>query len=113
MDINKLKICWFLFTLSTTDYKQLTPLDISRISDFIKSDGCTGVPDWFLDDCIVHDWWYRMKIDFNGSPISREEADKRYRWMMQRRSVFGVYSPMAWWRWAGVKLFGKSAWQSS
>ena len=76
----------------------------------LDADGCTGVPDFFLDACIEHDTHYRTHTWLDGSPIFRSEADERFRRVMQSRSVLGPCSPMAWWRWAGVRLMGRWAW---
>lgn len=89
---------------------ELSDLDVYRISDYIKSDGCTNAPDFYLKACRIHDWYYRTHIDFDETPITKDEADKRFRFLMQRESVLGRFSPMATWRWLGVKLFGHSAW---
>ena len=72
----------------------------------IKSDGCTGVLDWRVDCCYEHDVYYHDGRDLDGTPISRAEADRRFRLCNQARSPFGVWSPFAWWRWAGVRVGG-------
>jgi hypothetical protein len=45
-----------------------------------------------------------------ADPITRMEADHRFRRCLCNRSAFGKYSPMAWWRWAGVRCFGWIPW---
>jgi hypothetical protein len=76
----------------------------------LKADGCSGVPDFFLDACLEHDVHYRTHTWLDGSPIFKSEADERFRHVIQSRSAFGVLSPMSWWRWMAVKAFGRKAW---
>ena len=83
---------------------------VRRLALEAGSNGCTGVPDFFLDCCYLHDIFYRTGHDLAGRPISRDEADRRFRLCIQTRSVFGVLSPMSYWRWLGVRLFGGRAW---
>jgi hypothetical protein len=68
-----------------------------------KSDGCTGIPDfWFLDACREHDWEYYI----GGDGEDRLDADRRLRRRIMAKSHFGVLSPMANMVYAGVRLFG-------
>jgi hypothetical protein len=76
----------------------------------LDADGCTGVPDFFLDACLEHDIHYRTHAWLDGTPIFKSEADERFRHVMQSRSFAGVLSPMSWWRWVGVWAFGRNAW---
>lgn len=103
----------FSKTLSTTDYQKLRKSDIKKIRMFICSDGCTGVPDIYLSACIVHDFWYRLHRDLDGTLITREVADARFRQMMQEKSKFKLFSPVALWRWLGVRAFGSKAWENT
>lgn len=77
----------------------------------LGSDGCTAVPDFYLDSCLEHDIHYRTHAWLDGSPITRSQADQRFREVIQSRSWFGVASPMSWWRWAGLRLGGDAAWE--
>lgn len=44
--------------------------------DAIKGDGCTGIPDLYLESpCTRHDRHYRTKRHRDGTPITRFEAD--------------------------------------
>lgn len=83
---------------------------IRQVAGFMKSNGCTGVPDWHVDCCFEHDIAYRSGHDVLGYKITRREADKRLRWCIQMESPFGIFSPMSWWRWLAVRLFGFKAW---
>ena len=75
----------------------------------LESDGCSFVSEAFHQCCLEHDVHYRTQKRLDGTLISRRDADKRFRECMQMRSTFGKASPMAWWRWAGVRLFGRLA----
>ena len=76
----------------------------------LNADGCSGVPDFYLDACLEHDTHYRTHQWLDTEPIFKSEADARFRQVIQSRSIFGVMSPMSWWRWVGVKAFGQKAW---
>lgn len=76
----------------------------------LGADGCSGVPDFYKDCCDEHDIHYRTKHTLDGQPISRPEADVRFRECIQSRSGFGRLSPLSWWRWLGVRIFGGKAW---
>ena len=79
----------------------------------LKSDGCTGVPDFYLDACLEHDVHYRTHHWLDGEPIFKSEADERLRRVIQARSFLGIFSPLSWWRWAAVKCFGGTAWEKT
>lgn len=68
----------------------------------LGSDGCTGVPDFYLDACYEHDIHWRTGFTLLGDPITYAEANTRFRRVIQSRSPFGRFSPMAWWRYWGV-----------
>lgn len=109
---NTALLLWSTTKLSTLNYLNFTKFDINVISDLIKSDGCTNVTDLYFPACVVHDFWYSYHLDFDGTEISKQEADKRFRKYMQKLSPFGIFSPMSWWRWVGVKAFGKKFWDN-
>lgn len=77
----------------------------------LQSDGCSGVPDFYLDCCLQHDIAYRTGADVDGGPLTRSQADAQLRDCIRARSPWGPWSPMGWWRWAGVRLFGGKSWQ--
>lgn len=97
-------------SLSTIIWTDLTEEDLQRVYEAIESDGCTGVPDFYLCSCIKHDFWYCTHRDFDGNEITRAEADARFRKDIQSRSLYGPLSPMSWWRWLAVRIFGKKPW---
>lgn len=76
-------------------------------------DGCTGVPDFYLMGCLEHDIAYRTGRDPLGRRVTKAEADERLLWYVQNHSVFGRWSPMAWWRWGYVHLFVGKAWKGN
>ena len=84
---------------------------IRRKAKELGADGCSGVPDFHVDCCLHHDIMYRTGMDVNGKEVTRAEADAEFRRCHQERSRFGKASPMAFWRWVGVRLFGGSAWK--
>lgn len=71
---------------------------IERKAKELDSDGCTGVPDFYVIACWWHDICYRTHCDFNGQPVTKREADTILRWSIQHESTFGRLSPMAFWR---------------
>ena len=77
----------------------------------LNADGCSHVTEAYRSCCLEHDIHYRTHKTIYGDDISRTEADARFRQCMQDRSRFGKSSPMSWWRWAGVRLFGRKAWR--
>jgi hypothetical protein len=101
-----------LSLLSTRDFIKLNKLDIRLIKDFTCADGCTGVPDFYIEACIIHDFYYRTHKDLNGQPTTKQQADKNFRLKVQSMSAFGKFSPMSWWRWLGLKMFASKAWDN-
>lgn len=91
----------------TDEYRQRVRL----VAKALGSDGCSGVPNFYLDACLEHDAHYRLGKTLDGVPITRAQADATFRSRIQSMSPFGVASPMALWRWAGVRLFGGSSWK--
>jgi|TARA_Y100000034_G_scaffold135929_1_gene209845 hypothetical protein len=77
----------------------------------LDSDGCTGVPDWFLYSCKEHDCHFRTHKTMEGKRITFEEANYCMRRRIQQGSIFGTWSPISWIRWMGVNLLGRSAWE--
>ena len=102
----------FLSSLSCSNPDDFTDHDWQLIKFYTKSDGCTGVADAYVKACWEHDFYFRTRHDFAGKIISFRESNRRFRLRIQRLSHFGVCSPMAWWRWAGVTAFGRQAWVS-
>lgn len=80
---------------------------VRHIAGLLKSDGCTGVKDYFLDACLEHDIHWRTRLTIDGHRISISESNRRFRLVIQNRSRFGVLSPLSWWRWVGVSVFGR------
>lgn len=108
---NHAAVLAFLETLSTRDWRKFTDEDIEKIALFVESDGCTGVIDFYYSICVIHDFYYRTHCDFYGNPISKADADRiGLRDGIRSKSWLGRFSPMAWWRWQGVKYLADKAW---
>ncbi len=75
-----------------------------------KSDGCSGVPDFYLEACQEHDLHYRYAQTLYGEPLTFEDANARFRKVIQMKSKLRWFSPLSWIRFAGVKFFGKHIW---
>jgi len=101
----------FLKILGAPDPDRFSQREWELVEVYVKSDGCTGVIDFKRKACIEHDFYFRTHHDFEGKAISFMDANKRFRIRMQRLSRFGVISPLAWWRWAAVCVFARSAWE--
>ena len=93
----------------------------------IGTDGCSAVMGFHVECCFEHDLSYRYAKDPRAAyraeqagvvadvwayavPITRAEADARFRQCHQNRSKLGRWSPMAIYRWLGVKWCGQAAW---
>ena len=77
----------------------------------LGSDGCTGVSEWQHDCCLLHDILCRTGVDMDSVAVTRTEADALFWKCLTDRSPLGVWSPRAWLRYAGVRLY--SWWRSS
>ena len=89
--------------------------DIHAQAKKLGSDGCTGVPDWFLWSCLEHDVHYRLHKFLSGDDIDKRTADYVLRVRVQQGSYLGAFSPVSWIRWLGVTLLpaAKRAWRSN
>lgn len=78
----------------------------------LGANGCSGVPEFYAEACLEHDIHYRTgKLVDGGYLLLRAEADWIFRCRIQQRSWFCLFSPMAWWRWLGVRWFGGASWK--
>ena len=77
----------------------------------LNTDGCSGptLP-VYVFACLEHDIHYRVHTTLYGYPITRKQADTVFRERHQAASPFGCVSPMAWWRWAGLRIGGGPSW---
>ena len=77
------------------------------------SDGCTHVSQIHQHCCWQHDFAYQTgaspRAFFNGDwvPMSRKEADAEFLHCNQAEDVLGRFSPLAWGRWIGIRIFGR------
>lgn len=78
----------------------------------LYSDGCSGVADFYQDACLEHDYHYRYARTVDGRLITRAQADARFRRVVQAKSILGCFSPMAIWRWIGLRLAAEAAWEN-
>lgn len=84
---------------------------VKLVAEKLNADGCSGVPDlWFRLCCYDHDICYRTGKTAEDEPITRWEADKRFRQCMTTVSPVGRASPVSWLYWVGVRIFGGAAW---
>lgn len=93
------------------------------------TDGCTGVPDWYVEACWEHDLHYRygrkllllhfVKDEKNqyrlelGEKITQHWADTRLKQSIRSLSWLAYLSPVACWRWFGLSKvgLGRSGWE--
>ena len=76
----------------------------------LGSDGCSWVPDFYVDACYEHDVHYRTHKTLDGRMLTFEEANHWLGERIKTMSIFGRWSPMAWWRERAVAKFGLKAW---
>jgi len=80
----------------------------------LKSDGCSGVPDFYLMSCWEHDIAYRTGIGYiDNQQISRKEADTRMKWHIQLCSKLGRFSPMSYWRYHWIRWRSRKHWKGN
>jgi len=96
------------------DYADLVREEANQI----RSDGCSGVADFYEIVCFEHDIHYAThRCFYLGDVLTQEDADRYLRWGIQYHSFLGRWSPMAWWRyWAlsrkkGLGL-GRQSWET-
>ena len=94
----------------------------------IKSDGCTKVPDFYKDCCLLHDICYHFAKDpfkayalyeagevnyWHLAPsIDQAKADTYLKDCIREKAWCGRLSPMALWRYHVLRRLGKKAWNS-
>lgn len=104
---------WFLQELSTTDPDLFTDADWKLVRSYLRSDGCTGVPNWHVKACWEHDFYFRTHHDFNGHFISFSKSNWRFLKRIQKLSWFGAFDIRSYVRWLGVTLLGRNAWRGN
>jgi hypothetical protein len=75
-----------------------------------KSDGCTGVKDFYVESCHEHDYHYRYGVTLYGDPISFCQANARLRQVIQMKSKLRWFSPVSWGRYLGTTVLGITIW---
>ena len=93
------------------DFSQVDWDAVRRKAMALQSDGCSGptLP-IYVQCCFQHDIAYRTHCDEHGAPITRKQADQRFRACMEHFSILGDHSLIAEWRYWAVRLFGWWAW---
>lgn len=76
------------------------------------SDGCSIVPEFYRVCCLEHDHAYQTGRTLHGVPMSKAQADQRFRDCIQAHSSFRWLSPLSWWRYWAVSLFGRGIWSA-
>lgn len=83
----------------------------------IRGDGCSSVPDFnsrYRGCCNRHDRDYRTHVDSEGWPLTKAQADARFRHCLQRRGkTFFGRNVLSWIYWAGVALAGQKHWDKN
>ena len=99
--------------MSDYDFSKTPWAMIKARATVLGSDGCSGptLP-LYVQCCYQHDIAYHTHCDEFGDPITRKEADARFRACIQHFSPLGNDSPMAQWRYYAVRLFGWWAWMN-
>ena len=106
-------------------HREPRPLELDRLNfaaanwdairaqaEALHTDGCSGPTiQVYVNCCYQHDIAYCTHSDEFGFPITRQEADERFRECIQHFSPFGEGSPMAAWRYWALRLFGWRAWR--
>lgn len=87
--------------------------EVAMLNQF---DGCTGVSEVYRICCLQHDFAYHSGFDalsvYLGSPqkLSRRQADAQFKACNQEESFMKRWSPIALFRWIGVRAFGWALW---
>jgi len=89
------------------DWSQVDWEQIRERARELDSDGCTRVTQLYQDCCFLHDILWRTGEDLHGNRVDFATADRLKRDCIRYRSRFGRYSPLALWRHAGLRLFGR------
>ncbi len=104
--------------MSATDRQHRYWRAVKRRAAEIDSDGCTFVnrlygrrqsPSYLC--CLQHDVEYFDGETVEGDPVTRRQADQRFRRCVQEWSTLGRWSPLAWARWLGVRAGGWWTWR--
>jgi hypothetical protein len=88
------------------------------------SDGCSAVADWYVEACWEHDLHYltgrrqTLVYDWDSGDyslvdrdsISRRWADRRFQAVIRGLSRLARWSPLAVWRFWGVRIGGQAGW---
>lgn len=81
--------------------------ELQALATSIGSDGCTHAAEFYQDCCLEHDVAYALGITPRGVPITKAQADRRFRDCNAAHSPLRFLSPLAWLRWSAVHWFGR------
>lgn len=102
-----------IFTWSSTPKPKLPGRDDRMYWSIVRewaetsgSDGCTHALELRVSACHEHDYHCVYHETMYGARITSAQAAWRFRQVLAWQSSVGVFSPMSWWRWAAVRLFG-------
>ena len=99
---------WLIETAWDKPYWEL----VEKRAKELLSDGCTGVPDWYIWTCWEHDIHNRTHKFLCGCELTFKQAAYIIRVRIQQASIFKVFSPLSWLRWVGVLILARGAWKS-
>ena len=98
--------------LAETAYYKPYWCDVEKRAKALESDGCSGVPDWFIWTCWEHDIHNRTHKFLCGCSITFKQAAYVFRVRIQQGSYFGRLSPLSWIRWVGILFLARKAWEN-
>jgi len=86
--------------------------EVRKRAKELKSDGCSRpATQLYQDCCYEHDVHYRTGKTLDNKELTRKEADKIFMQCMRKRSLFGIFSPIALIRFLAVRLGAKRCWR--
>lgn len=84
--------------------------ELEALATSIGSDGCTHALQVRVECCWEHDWAYVTGTTPRGEPLTKAQADQRFRDCLCAHSPLRWLSPWAWVRWLAVSRFGHGNW---
>lgn len=86
--------------------------EVKALAESLGSDGCSAPAlQVYVTCCHVHDIGYALGVSPRGVPITKAQADQRFRDCLQAHSSLRWLSPLSWWRWVAVRQFGHGIWK--
>ena len=104
--------------MPSTDYQHRYWRAVQKRANQIRADGCSFVNRLYRVRrepsrlcCLQHDVEYHDGTTVEGHPLTRSQADRRFRRCIQEWSKLGRWSPLSWVRWLGVRAGGWRPWR--